>query len=337
MSEISYKRNNTLDILKGIGIIFMIMNHSNMGSIFTLYVGGFHMQLFFFISGMLFNPNKYNKLQDYAKRKTKTIIIPYFTFAALTIAICIFVNLITGAEKYSYYDMAKGIIWSNNALFPITGAIWFLQCTFVIEISAWFLCKKFGEKRIPIIILIFLIIGYICYLNNVELPFSSDSAITGIAIYFSGYLISCYLSNFLKKIDLKLSILFLTISLLLILFNGPVNPRTCMYGIYMLYFLNAFIAFLGWYGVAKYFNDNDLFSKLGCFIKKIGRNSILYLGLNQLLIAGLYTLFNIIFTKKILILQAIRNILISIFTIIIIYIINKKIKGTKVDILLGRR
>lgn len=47
-------RNPVIDILKGIGIVSMVMGHSNFGSLFEIYIAGFHMQLFFIISGYLF-------------------------------------------------------------------------------------------------------------------------------------------------------------------------------------------------------------------------------------------------------------------------------------------
>ena len=43
-------RDNSLDILKGFGILTMVMGHSNMGESFNLYIAGFHMQLFFLVS-----------------------------------------------------------------------------------------------------------------------------------------------------------------------------------------------------------------------------------------------------------------------------------------------
>ena len=66
MSQLG-KRNSSLDVLKGIGIISMVMGHSNMGSLFEIYIAGFHMQLFFIISGFLYKPERYPHFNKYLK------------------------------------------------------------------------------------------------------------------------------------------------------------------------------------------------------------------------------------------------------------------------------
>lgn len=42
-----------IDILKGIGIILMIMGHIGFGGIFDFYIHAFNMPLFFFVSGYM--------------------------------------------------------------------------------------------------------------------------------------------------------------------------------------------------------------------------------------------------------------------------------------------
>ncbi len=48
------ERKVELDILKGIGIIFMIMGHIEYGDIFNKLIYGFHMVLFICVSGFLY-------------------------------------------------------------------------------------------------------------------------------------------------------------------------------------------------------------------------------------------------------------------------------------------
>ena len=49
-----------IDNAKGIGIILMILGHiPNMPEFFHSWIYSFHMPLFFFISGYLFNEKKY--------------------------------------------------------------------------------------------------------------------------------------------------------------------------------------------------------------------------------------------------------------------------------------
>lgn len=49
----SINRVESIDVLKGIGILFMVLGHMHFSVIFIHYVYAFHMPLFFLISGYL--------------------------------------------------------------------------------------------------------------------------------------------------------------------------------------------------------------------------------------------------------------------------------------------
>ena len=52
---INKKRIEWVDIAKGIGIFLMVMGHTGIPRIGNQWIYSFHMPLFFFISGFLFN------------------------------------------------------------------------------------------------------------------------------------------------------------------------------------------------------------------------------------------------------------------------------------------
>ena len=47
-------RDPSFDILKGLGILLMIMGHVGFGELFSKYIHAFHMPLFFLISGYFY-------------------------------------------------------------------------------------------------------------------------------------------------------------------------------------------------------------------------------------------------------------------------------------------
>ena len=55
------ERKKYIDILKGIGIFYVILGHVTHTSFLFRYIYSFHMPLFFFISGMLFVPSLYKE------------------------------------------------------------------------------------------------------------------------------------------------------------------------------------------------------------------------------------------------------------------------------------
>lgn len=53
------KRNSYIDIAKGLGMLLVIWGHIKQGGLSVDFTYSFHMPFFFFLSGMLFSPEKY--------------------------------------------------------------------------------------------------------------------------------------------------------------------------------------------------------------------------------------------------------------------------------------
>ncbi|WP_420852164.1 acyltransferase family protein [Paenibacillus hamazuiensis] len=68
-----------IDILKGLGIIFVVMGHIfDPFSWFPVY--SFHMALFLFASGYLYKPNHESNIITFFKRRVINLLIPYFSY-----------------------------------------------------------------------------------------------------------------------------------------------------------------------------------------------------------------------------------------------------------------
>lgn len=78
------KRIDELDVLKGIGIILMMLDHCfAWGEKVFLHalIQSFHMPLFFIVSGYLWQ-NK-DKTTNFIRHKVNTILVPHFNFAII--------------------------------------------------------------------------------------------------------------------------------------------------------------------------------------------------------------------------------------------------------------
>lgn len=75
------KTNNfpAIDILKGIGIILVVIGHNSSG-VLRNFIYTFHMPLFFIISGFLFSKKN---IKDYLMNSFQRLLIPYFLFLIL--------------------------------------------------------------------------------------------------------------------------------------------------------------------------------------------------------------------------------------------------------------
>ena len=89
-----------VDILKGIAILLIIYGHVIPGAIpvFTDYVSTFHIPLFFFVSGLLFNNEKYtNSFSSFFKKRVQGLILPFLYLSII----------VAGLYYFAVYDYAK--------------------------------------------------------------------------------------------------------------------------------------------------------------------------------------------------------------------------------------
>lgn len=53
-----------VDVAKGIGIILVVLGHNQSPDYIIKFIYSFHMPLFFFLSGYLTNPSKYQRTME---------------------------------------------------------------------------------------------------------------------------------------------------------------------------------------------------------------------------------------------------------------------------------
>lgn len=80
------KRNQWLDVAKGITIILMVLGHTSIPQVASNFIWAFHMPLFFIASGWCTNWNKLGFV-EFSKRKVQTLLIPFFAYSAIVLAI----------------------------------------------------------------------------------------------------------------------------------------------------------------------------------------------------------------------------------------------------------
>ena len=68
------QRDAVLDILKGFGIIFVLVGHS-LGGIVHNFIYSFHIPLFFLVSGYLY---KQRPFKEQVKKDWSRLMIPFF-------------------------------------------------------------------------------------------------------------------------------------------------------------------------------------------------------------------------------------------------------------------
>ncbi len=134
------KRIQWIDVAKGLLIIFVVFGHSEIPSTAQLIINSFHMAAFFVLAGFTFNANRPTK--EFILKRTKSILIPYFLFAALLLTEKFLVHRFIAPNAF---DLLHGII---SIFVPVSGsaytsvyALWFLPCIFLSELVLFFIEK----------------------------------------------------------------------------------------------------------------------------------------------------------------------------------------------------
>ncbi len=154
-SGINTSRIAYIDICKGIGIVLMVLSHvgliGRIGAGINWIIHSFHMPLFFFVSGFLYKSTMNNSIIDFLKKKTISLLVPYFSFAILYFCISNFL--------YSYVNLVnlKAIFWINTTdELPIANALWFLT-SFYISLVIYEILNRTISNKYFLSLLVFLI------------------------------------------------------------------------------------------------------------------------------------------------------------------------------------
>ena len=143
-------RDNTFDIMKGIGILLVLLGHTWGIPITNHVIRSFHMPLFFIIAGYFshsysdYEPSQVpTAIGHYAKR----LIPPFILTTILTILWCVLMAFSKG-DWYPVITQTLSLFWADVCTLPTPwggvgiGVVWFLLAlfwakTFLLLLSRW--------------------------------------------------------------------------------------------------------------------------------------------------------------------------------------------------------
>lgn len=237
-----------IDVIKGLGILTVVAGHIYGGEISrNIYI--FHMPLFFFISGHLFNPTlEYKK---YFIKKVAHLLIPYFSFLILldSKAILGFIYNLVGnsmsSDKFIFYkNHFCRIIYGGAELKGYFGVFWFITCLFITQQAFNYLTNKLKPNQLLITMLSSLIISYsnTYVFPNISLPWNANVVFGAMPIFYLGHLY--------RKQDFRINhILLHILGLAIILFSSyfpanVYNMKSANYGIPIITLVSSLVIIL---------------------------------------------------------------------------------------------
>lgn len=328
--KINIGRKIDIDLLKGFGIILMILGHIHFGSYFAIYCATFFMPLFYVVSGYLFHGRDNTK--DFLIKKSKTLLVPYYMFA-------IFHLLITFASgRNGEKKLINVLLYPTRDEMPIAGALWFLMSLFVCEVLFYMETKYLKKYSFFVNVVWFIILTVIPNLIGIELPFTLETVGAGV-LYMS---VGIILKHYDKSLNLNIiiTVVLIAIHIALCNVNGYVNYRKAVFGNYIIYIVLSLVAIIGYWNLARIIERKCKESKMVSCISYIGRNSIVYLVLNQLIIdvvsKGAAVVNKMIIHRVNSFLGLGEHIVVFFVTMVILYFLAKLVSNTKLKIFIGR-
>lgn len=295
MAVVVQERDKTVDILRGLGIILMIMGHIGIGmekpdAYFSVWYHAFHMPLFYVISGYFFSGRKM-KTEKFIVKKAKQLLIPYFFWGMFHIVYnfieCGSIEMFRSSiiESLIVRPTGEGILYA--------GALWFLPTLFWINAIYMIMNRMIKNKVFLYVAAVVIgVCGMEATTHGIFCPLALDSALVGVPFMAVGdFMKEQKDSRFVKEIlHMKWSVFVLLFVLIngMIFYNDEVNFRDGKYGIFMLTFINAVMGTILLWNISRVIEEklgSNIFHTVSDILALIGRNSVIFVCLNQRAIA----------------------------------------------------
>lgn len=188
------------------------------------------------------------------------------------------------------FSLCQGcLFFINTDGLAIAGALWFLTALFAADII-YFTVRKYIHSKFVYNILIFSI-AVIGNIENIilpfKLPYSLGAAFVGVGLmHLGGIFFHDEKAKQMLNMTLKRTVVLSGVIIIVIFANGYVNMRTGEYACIPLFWINAVFATLVGINISRFLEKKFSKSIINEF-GYIGRNSIIYVCLNQLIIIGM--------------------------------------------------
>ena len=196
------RRNETIDIARGIAIILMCIGHSYCPNLLCQFIYMFHMAFFFITSGYFFNKEKsIVHPWDFILRKIKGLYLPFIKWGiTFTLLHNVFISIRLLTPENHYYGI-KETLWkaftTNTRFIPteeMMGPYWFLSCLFYVSIFSliiFIVSNKLIKKQWSegLLFTIVYVIGFILLYTRQGNEYSMIIRTSIVSfIFFLGYL-----------------------------------------------------------------------------------------------------------------------------------------------------
>lgn len=267
-------RLTQFDVLKGIGILCVLLGHTEIPGLLKEQIYAFHMPLFFFCSGVFFRDRA---MKDTILKCVRQLMIPYLFFLFIRY-LCLFVLFAKDGDIARFYSDEVCTINILDEYCRVYTSIWFLLCLLWVRVLYALIEKGVNciiDKHKTLITSMLYGGGYILALF-IRLPFFIDTAIGMLIYYHLGRLFFAS-GVYEKTMKWPWIALMATIFVSLVAILHPyVEIKDCIYPFY--HVLLAMLGILALYQICIKIRNGSMLSK---WLARCGNASLSLLGLHR--------------------------------------------------------
>lgn len=286
-------REQWIDVAKGIGILLVIAGHTfYMEAIRPIYA--FHLPLFFLLSGLVFNQQKYASAKVLFPAKARQLLKPWAIMWTISLLICLMIPAWRANLDIHIMLREFHTTMTNNVQ---NSSLWYLLCLFTMYVIFFFV-NKIPRNRYTIGVMVVLALALpwmrnaetsllksICDMPDNRLPFKIDSALVGLVFFCIGAWLPDVVRKFVKR-DWPWWLLALSAgaALLVAYLDSPINIQHIILGKYKLLFYPVALSGIAAVMMISYKIASSSPEKVRDLFAFYGRNSLLIFGFQTLFI-----------------------------------------------------
>ena len=307
------ERAYEIDILKGIGILLVILGHcvpdfpvdlraDALSANMQKFIYTFHMPLFFFCSGFVLGIAPPRSISTVLKNRFIRMLVPYLTFSFASLALRVAFSSFTRSD----FSISEGLV----GIFLYGKFFWFVYVLFMVLVLMAF----FRESKIGLIALV--IGGIYLYSQNIELLKLSQMGYFLLFVVI-GFLLSPYRSKLMIIMHNIWIPVCLSILLILMFF---ITPPNCFIIKYLHRISMAWAGIFALYGIVLYPIRNQIINDL---INHFGNYSLQYYLIHMIISLPCYYIIAVLHVPASIFAVLLNFIIITIVSFLILKIMLK--------------
>ena len=271
------QRIQWIDLCKGLGICLVVLGHTLRNDLSLVYIYGFHMPLFFFLSGIVCNTQKYT-WSSFIKSRFNSLIIPYIFVYLLTYFIWLVAERSFRDIGLRWWEPIIGMLYGAqwHGYMAHNGVLWFLPCLFSTEMLCFAITRIKSKLEQGILVIVCLLVGYSIKSN---LPWCLNIALVSLLFFYIGNRVRYSLDSKDESIY-KQSLLAVVYVVAYIFiqhyFENKVNMATADYGVFHSFLFASIFGIWAMVSICRCFTRFNF-----SWIQYLGRNTLIVFALHQ--------------------------------------------------------